>query len=355
MLAHLPLELVLEIIEGIVAGSDGRTVAYPPRGWRTKLLLSFCTAGKATHEHARRLLYQHCVYVDSPTSLRLLLRTLSGPEDDRDVEDAEDIYMAEREGRHHATRDLIHSMYLSPFPGPGIDDLPVAQWMAQLLLMLRNRLRRLVVEIDINSLEPEQDHLDVLPTLWRGIYFQEALEEYFSVVDEKDARPRLRTRRLEPAPVSHLLMWRMWPNIKRLCLHWEFTLAMLGWTQDGNPMPRHLTHLVLVMQGHPSLIDPLLRLVTSQPLRVVLLYSPTGTDDRAVLPRLEPLERQGAVNEFPIDVVGAAPPDRCLHTWDASQRNYTTVAVENWIRDEALAGTLWSLGTVVLGTRRSRL
>src|SRR5271163_4387159 len=105
-------------------------VAFPASHIVTRTLLKLCLVSKTIHYAAIRLLFAHCVYVDSPDRLRLLQRTLVdhhlerafGSRIPRQLPLDRDLPDFNLETCHENTsKPFINSLFLAPFPDDTID------------------------------------------------------------------------------------------------------------------------------------------------------------------------------------------------------------------------------------------
>lgn len=182
----LPLELVLNVITRALPKYPN--VILPPSHPITQLLLSFTLVCHETRRLARRYLRQHCVYLSSGKRLRaFLLQVPSHPENRK-----------------------VSNVLLAPF-NDTIDDQPTATWVRELFNYTCLSLRRLVIDIPLRSLYPENDHLGVRPILREGFLRLENLEEFISVRDELFLDVR---HHGDEVPV-----WASWLRLKRLALY----------------------------------------------------------------------------------------------------------------------------------------
>jgi hypothetical protein len=182
---HLPLELVLNIITCSLPSSD---VILPPHHEVTEALLTWTLVCHETRRLANRYLRERCVYLNSSEGLSAYLLAIK-----------------EDPGLRNAT-----VVSLSPFEYT-IDDLPMCSWVRELFNYTCGTLRRLVIDIPLRSLYPEDDHLGVRRVLREGFERLENLEEFVSTRDElylevtEDGR--------------HPAVWASWKKLKRLALY----------------------------------------------------------------------------------------------------------------------------------------
>ncbi|KAF2114859.1 hypothetical protein BDV96DRAFT_646727 [Lophiotrema nucula] len=199
---RLPIELVLHVITCCLPGKDE---ILPPDHATTKTLVSFTLVCKETRRLATRYLREHCVYLNDDRRLRALL-----------------LLMPERPDLRK-----IHQLFLAPFDVDGsIDDQPTAIWVKELFNFTCLSLRRLVMDIPLRSVRPENDHLDVRRIMAEGFQRLESLEEFVSVQDELYLEA--------PHLGLDVPLWRGWPKLRRLALYnvdaddafWAFVAAM---------------------------------------------------------------------------------------------------------------------------------
>ncbi|PVI07603.1 hypothetical protein DM02DRAFT_608694 [Periconia macrospinosa] len=201
---HLPIEIVLNIITCSLPKSN---VLLDPAHPITQLLVTFTLVCHETRKLATRYLCQHCIYLSSGPRLSSYLLTIpSRPE-----------------------LCNISALFLAPFGGT-IDDQPTARWVRELLNYTCTTLKRLVIDIPLRSLYPEDDHLGVRDILRQGFQRLQNLEEFVSVQDELylSVQDRFDTNNNERA------FWRNFPKLKRLAVYnpmidhlfWEDVAAM---------------------------------------------------------------------------------------------------------------------------------
>lgn len=213
----LPLDVLLNIVESLV--SDSPNVIFAPGSPTTTTLLALTQVCHAVSPLATRLLWRHCAYIDSPKKLLLLNQALS------------------------ANHQNLVQLFLSPFPdvsepfddlddGNGLgndadcaddglsysrpsplNNLPLCQAVYHLFKCIAPTLRRLIIDIPLRSLYPEDDHQSVRPFLRHGFSALVNLEEFVSVQDELYLS--IAERRWHEPPV-----WATcWPKLRRLALY----------------------------------------------------------------------------------------------------------------------------------------
>lgn len=244
-------------------------------------------------------------------------------------------------------RPLLASMYLAPFPRNSIDDLPTAQWCYQLMCMLQTSLRRLVIDIDIRFLTPWQDHLSILPTSESAFEQLENIEEFTS------ARDDLALNFLPSQEALRAPLWTRWTQLRKLSL---YGAPVAFWMTHNNCiMLNNLTHLVLNRSTASISLAfrDLLMAQTSRKLRILIIDESTHTEHRKPINSFNEHSIRTLGNEPPIVLVGMdlpigiEPAHQSLEEW--------RIAYQDWVMDEAIAGTLWNLGGLFLGERREAL
>jgi len=225
---RLPVELVLHIVDS-VAPSNPNTIV-PPSDDVTKTLLSLSRVCRATYPVASKRLRQHCVYIESNDRARRFARYLGGPLFDHSGSMAR---------VHHLTQ--ITQMFLAPFSdeprersrsiiqrdagdetssdhsweltAPSPLDLPTALAVRDIFRALAPYLRRLIIDMPLRSLYPDQDRYRVRPVLRSAFQALVNLEEFTSVQDELF---------LNAYSLGHgePLVWlHCWKKLRRLCIY----------------------------------------------------------------------------------------------------------------------------------------
>ena len=305
---HLPLELVLNIITCALPATDA---ILSPSHDVTKLLLTFTLVCRETRRLATRLLREHCVYLSSAQRLSAYILAIKNQPELR-----------------NAT-----ALSLSPF-GDTIDDQPVCCWVRELFSYTCTTLRRLVIDIPLRSLYPEDDHLAVRPILRGAFERLENVEEFVSTRDELYLE--ITDSRRHPA------VWRSWKKLKRLALY-NVDLTLWFW-QDVAHLPVLETLVLSRSDGNDESLDDWAEYfkITAKSLKLIML----GSERQ----RLVPNELvSGRVKNR--DQVAAVPMIRSIwlrHTWD-----FSIEECQEFVRDHAEKGTLWDLdiGTIPCNAR----
>ncbi|KAH6898533.1 hypothetical protein B0T10DRAFT_112434 [Thelonectria olida] len=211
----LPLELVYHVIESLVPSNPHALL--PPSHIATKTLLAMARVCRDTHGLATRLLRQRCVYINTKRRLADLLLCLN-----RFVPSLPPVL----------TLRNMTSLYLEPF-GRKLYDQPTAIWVRELFCEISESLKRLVVLMPFQTLDPFNDHLQIRRTLREGFEQLHRLEEFVCIQDYP-------TLSVWDGPTD---VWRLWPDLRRLTLfgtpldsHW------LWW--DIATLPK-LEHVIL--------------------------------------------------------------------------------------------------------------
>ncbi|KAJ6444056.1 ubx [Purpureocillium lavendulum] len=224
----LPVELVLHIVDS-VAPSNPDTIV-PPSDDVTKTLLSLSRVCRATYPAASKRLRQHCVYIESNDRARRFARYLGGPLFDHSGSMARVHHLAQitqmflapfsdeprERSRSTIRRDFgeeassDHSWELT---APSPLDLPTALAVRDIFRALAPYLRRLVIDMPLRSLYPDQDRYRVRPVLRSAFQALVNLEEFTSVQDELF---------LNAYSLGHgePLVWlHCWKKLRRLCIY----------------------------------------------------------------------------------------------------------------------------------------
>ena len=355
---RLPTELLLHTIDSLIPSNP--PVAFPASHIVTRTLLKLCLVSKTIHYAAIRLLFAHCVYIDSPDRLRLLQRTLVDHHLERafgskipwqsplDRDDSD----SNLETRHENTpKSFISSLFLAPFPDDTIDSPEIAPLVLGLCTTIGHYLTRLVIDIPLRSLRPEDDTNNIRPFLRAAFQEFVGLEEFVSTRDELYLD--ITKRALE-----HPAVWSTWPNLKRLALY-NVDVSSTRFLKDIQQC-RQLTHLVLtradcLTEGvFPSLLPlfPHAPLQMSHSLQRVLIVN--FTQDHKYRPTFS---RRRWEDCF-LGKVWTATPDNQKHKLqitriDVSLPGYRDAYCEiercqEWVCRAAIQGTLWELPGVPL-------
>lgn len=201
--SQLPLEILEFIIESIPI-SD-KPLALPATDSTTKTLYSCLTVCKATFPRSMELLYDRCLYIDSPGRLQNLVHAYS-------------FWQSEPPGYlQHYNRILAASLslYLAPFAGDDIDEPQVIEDIHTLFDLLADGLKRLVIDMPLRSSYPDEPAgRSIRPTLRHAFKKLKKLEEFVSVRDELYLSTVFPDDWTVEPPV-----WSFWPRLRKLALY----------------------------------------------------------------------------------------------------------------------------------------
>jgi hypothetical protein len=305
---YLPLEIVLEIITCSLPAAD---VILPPSHDVTKLLLTFTLVCHETRRLANRYLRERCVYLNSSKRLSAYILAIQ----------------KDPELRNTA------ALSLSPF-GRTIDDLPLCCWVRELFNYTCDTLRRLVIDIPLRSLYPEDDHLAVRRVLRKGFQRLDNLEEFVSIRDELY---------LAVTDDGHYpAVWRVWKKLKRLALY-NVDLDS-NFFQDLAHLPALETLVVSRPDGNSESLDDWAEYFksTTRSFKFLIL----GSERRHMIP--DDLLHARIKNRAEIVDISMIRSIWLHHTID-----FNIEECKNFVREHAEKGTLWDLdeGTIPCNAR----
>lgn len=302
-MGHLPLELVLNIITCSLPANDQ---ILPPSHDVTKLLLTFTLVCRETRRLANRYLRERCVYLCTSKRLSAYILAIQ---------------------QEPALRNTT-ALSLSPF-GDTIDDLPLCCWVRELFSFTCGSLRRLIIDIPLRSLYPEDDHLAVRRVLRDGFERLENLEEFVSTRDELY---------LETTEVGrNSAVWKNWRKLKRLALYnVDLTFHFF---QDL----AHLSALEVLVLARSDGNDESLNdwteyfKITARPFKLIML----GSERRRLIP--DHLLSGRIKNRAEVVDVPMIRSIWLHHTID-----FDIEECQTFVRKNAEKGTLWNIdhGTI---------
>ncbi|KAL4946709.1 hypothetical protein BDV06DRAFT_218172 [Aspergillus oleicola] len=236
----LPAELILYTIECLIPPDP--PIIFPRDHEVTRTLLNLTLVCKLVSRRARQLLIKYCLQIDSGDRLDQLLQS----------------------GVFCSTRNNLPSsinLFLAPFPVENLNIPPTVQQVETLSTLLCHSLTRLIIDMPLRYLYPEEDIHYLRPILRAAFSRMTALEEFTSVRDElylaTDPVPELDEAALEAGEIPELqpMVWSFWPNLSRLAL---YNVAVdHGQFLGGLQKCQRLTHLVLVRpDGLAEEVDP---------------------------------------------------------------------------------------------------
>lgn len=195
MPVQLPLEVLEQIVEAILPTSF--PIAFTASDVVTRTFVSLSLTCRALGPISYRLLYHHCLDVRSPATLKLLVRSLTAER----VQDA-------------LLRPPVYplGLWLAPYTGDTIDVPEVADQIRGLFAVLARHLERLVIDMPLRSLYPEEDHCFRRPVLRSAFLQLTRLKDFTSIRDE------LYLSTTEDS-MEEQEVWTFWPRLERLALY----------------------------------------------------------------------------------------------------------------------------------------
>ncbi|WPG98483.1 Hypothetical protein R9X50_00127400 [Acrodontium crateriforme] len=200
MLKRLPPE-IWDIIVGFIDTQED-CVALPSSHIVTEALLSCLTVCKTIGFSAQEKLYEKCLYIDSAWRLKDLLKS--------------SVFRAIGSFDPPSTTWTgFSALYLAPFSGDTIDELEVIVDIQILFSTLHKTLKRLVINMPLRSVYPNDDAGPVVrPALRQAFQHLIAIEEFVSVRDE------LYLSTICPSDfIEEPNLWCQWTNLRRLALY----------------------------------------------------------------------------------------------------------------------------------------
>lgn len=184
----LPLEIILRIVDCF--SPDHPDAIFCASDESTKALVTLTRVCRAIYPAASRLLYQHCVYVDSGERALALVRVLESYAPSAFPWTITKLFLGPyanenelSEGNFPTHEDDADSAQSHTASSP-LDDRPLAICIRDLLTILAPALRVLVIDMPLRSLRPEDDVNSVRSLLRKGFSSLVNLEMFVSVRDE---------------------------------------------------------------------------------------------------------------------------------------------------------------------------
>ncbi|VUC20104.1 unnamed protein product [Clonostachys rosea] len=400
---RLPNELLLHVISFL---EPAKPEFLPAAHQTTKTLMALMRLCKATNEAASCIFSRHCIHLDSEDRTLRFARCLSlasshpmpghrppfegitsifmesfleytdelegklasvepntcgsidltqdghrggraGEVEEENNSEAEEV--AGDEDDEEDEEDEDDSVFIRPHPQ--INDLPVATAVHDILIAVAPTLRRLMVNIPLRTLYPEEDQLGVRAILRRGFESLVNLEEFASVQDEL-----FLTTALDRFANPQDEVWATcWPKLRRLYLYnpiieepfWEDVLrsSNLEIVMMGRPDGNHRSEpgdikrrWISALAGHAITGD--VYNGTIRPLTYINVdmtgVQPSVLGFRSAWNTLDPEER---IRVRAVDT----PPEAWLAELDIPIMGEPCPrsSVETWARKHIFDGTLW--------------
>jgi hypothetical protein len=227
----LPPEIVLHIVKSLITPAAASAIALPPSDPISKTLLSLTLTCRTTYGTATRLLYSHCLFIDSEAKLSSLLATLH-----RASEKATEL--------RPPLLQYITSLYLCPGLAQWEEYGPVCQKISDLFALASPFLRRLVFNYDFVNLPPAFGQgllLEAFSQLTSLEFFCSIQDDLYTCMCKYVAEEDLE----EDLPV-----WSRWPKLKKLTL-WGAGITGNEGFWAGIRLLKELQELVLIHQDDP--------------------------------------------------------------------------------------------------------
>jgi hypothetical protein len=333
-MAPLPNELWSLITDFV--GPTGSPVALPAHHEITRTLLSLTQVSISLRSLAIPLLYRHCLYVDSPPRLEQLLRTLQSHSDAWRTQNHEAWRKQTPKHLHPCIFDLrpaiLKSLYIAPFVDDTIENIPVVELISSLFELLAPSLSRLVIDMPLRSLYPEDDYHDIRPKVREAFEKLTAVEEFTSARDEL----YLATREWDDLNrFREIPVWSTWPKLKRLALY-NVDMESEGFFNGLRQLGNIETLVFTRPDGEQDAPASIIRLLSS--LKQLLLVNVRGfhTITPIVGGTSALYQRREGVASREAEIVWIDVPLLSRHNDDPVE------ACQEWTRDSALSGVLWN-------------
>lgn len=207
-MSSLPPELILYIMQCLIPSRH--PVAFGASHPVTRTLVAFSLTCKLTYAPAIQLLHLHCLHIDSDKRLQTLLSTapcisatVTNNFGEEDREDIRDTFLT--------NSNTLRCLYISPFLNDSINEPLIVQRINDLFSAVSSGLKRLVIDMPLRSLYPEDDYNQVRPILRAAFSRLKTVEEFCSVRDELFLSTAIPTNEPE--------VWSFWSHLKHLALY----------------------------------------------------------------------------------------------------------------------------------------
>jgi hypothetical protein len=233
----LPPEIVHHIVNSLITPAAASAIALPASDLITKTLYSLTHTCRTTYAIATRLLYSHCLFIDSEAKLSSLLAILHRAGENTSIDNLSELRPSLLQ---HVTSLLLGPGDFRPAWGRFN---PSCTKIADLIAMVSPHLKRIVINYDFYDAPPffgdARSHLiqDTLPQLT-------SLEVFCSLQDGLYTIRR---------PSDNLYAWRHWPKLKKLVL-WEADIhSEEFWDEVGSL--EDLKELMLIHQDEADVME----------------------------------------------------------------------------------------------------
>ncbi|KAE8152635.1 MFS general substrate transporter [Aspergillus avenaceus] len=312
----LPSELILNVVESLIPPNP--PVAYPRSHSITQTLLSLSLVSKLTSKTAKELLYKHCLYIDSEHCILSL--------------------MQQQNGNIHPS-----GIFLAPFSEGDLNQPEVVNRINQLSYRAFESLTKLVINMPLRSLYPEEDENQLRPVLRAAFSRLTNLEEFCSVQDEL----YLGTVEDDSEPA----VWSFWPRLRRLALYnADVTDPQLFQGLRRCPSIRDLVlvradGLIETVSDEEVDLDAYLQLKAMTIVNTKEFYRMMQKDDlrMSFCKTLESRsENHGRVESADVASVGPSLRIRTVCVDKPEDRKDEDIAVcQEWLLQQAMSGELW--------------
>ncbi|KAF4625891.1 hypothetical protein G7Y89_g12271 [Cudoniella acicularis] len=204
----LPPEIILQVVDSLITPAVTAAVALSRSHIVTRTLCSLVLTCKLIRPVAQRLLRHHCVYLKSADQLH------------------EFYFAMTSSGFDFITTPAL---YLEPYPTYDITNKSIAYDISLLLEAVSQSIKRLVIDIPLRSLYPDEDVQLVRPVLRQAFGWINNLEVFCSTQDEL----YLDTLVSPSSPSKEPPMWNRWKDLKVLALYNVDVSEELFWPYLG--------------------------------------------------------------------------------------------------------------------------
>ncbi|CAG8953927.1 hypothetical protein HYFRA_00010888 [Hymenoscyphus fraxineus] len=201
MSESLPLEILILIIRKLPPQPPHIPIALPATDVLTKTFIALSLTNTAFHAIAIDYLYKYCLFIDKPWRLTALLRSLGTLQN-----------LKSGISRQGVSPANITSLVLKPYHNGTIADRRIAEEINALFTILAPNLKRLVIDMELRSLYPEDDDEGIRPILRMAFEKLTAIEVFCSTRDELFLNLHWP---LHPEPP----VWSYWKNLTTLALY----------------------------------------------------------------------------------------------------------------------------------------